>query len=110
MMTDYKYSMRYTLLPENKKDGFTKEDATDEKGLCDAYLFVSMLSPPDGSYSELFMSHDGKTNKELTDRDLFKHFGILTMRLARSENLLAWQKFVVTATCELLTRIMTGIH
>jgi hypothetical protein len=109
-MSDYKYSMRYTLDSEAKKDGFTKEDAEDKKGLCDSYLFVSILSPPDGSYSEFFMSHDGKTDKELTDRDLFKHFGLLTMRLSQSENLLSWQKFVITATSELLRKIMVGIH
>jgi hypothetical protein len=110
-MTEYKYSMRYTLKPEAKKDGFTKEDAMKGVGLCDAYLFVSILRPPDGSYSEYFFSNDGQKNgEELTDRDLFKHFCMLTMKLCKSENLIEWQKFVVTVTSELLTKIMTGIH
>ena len=110
-MTEYKYSMRYTLESEAKKQGFEKKDVINEKhGLSDALLVVSILRPPDGSYSEYFFSHDGETDKELTDRDLFKHFGLLTMKLSRSEELLAWQKFVVSATSELLMKIMQGIH
>lgn len=110
-MEEYKYSLRYTLDSEVKKQGFEKKDAIDENhGLCDAYLFVSMIRPPDSSYSECFISHDSATDKELTDRDLFKHLCMLTMKLSKSESLLAWQKFVVSTICELLTKIMTGIH
>ncbi len=109
-MTEHKYSVRYLLEHESKKQGFDKQDASEAQGLCDAYLFISILRPKDGSYSEYFFSHDGETDKELTDRDLFKHFGLLTMKLSRSENLLAWQKFVVNMTQELLVKIMQGIH
>lgn len=109
-MTEHKYSLRYLLEHEAKKHGFEKKDASEAQGLCDAYLFISILRPKDGSYLEYSFSHDGETDKELTDRDLFKHFGLLTMKLSRSEELLAWQKFVVSATSELLMKIMQGIH
>jgi hypothetical protein len=85
---EYKYSLRYELHHEAKENGFNKDDINEDQGLCDAFLFVSMIKMPEGGYSEHFISCDGRTDKQLTDRDLFKHFCLLAMSLSESENLL----------------------
>ena len=47
--------------------------ANTGEGLTDACVFISMLFPPDGSYSQALASlEDGRTREPLSGDDLFK--------------------------------------
>lgn len=85
-MSDWR--CKYTIDMEAGR--FTREDleGDDKAGGCDAFVFVSMLYPEDGSYSQVVLSFDGRADgAELDDTDLFKVWSMLGAQLAGSESL-----------------------
>lgn len=95
-MTDQKYALRYTWDTECRKEGYTKEDAIEENhGLSDAFLGISIIKPKDGSYSQLLMSIDGETEKELTQKDIFKAWLTMGLQLSDNNTLQGWKKQIV---------------
>lgn len=82
-MTD-KYKLRYKIEIDHQPEGYMPEDASDEHGLTDALVAVSMLYPEDGSYSQqIILAADGRTGKLLPNKDIFKMW--LTMGLGLAD-------------------------
>lgn len=105
-----KYALRYTWNAEARKEGYSKEDATEEfHGLCDAMMVVSIIRPEDGGYSQLTMSADGQTNKELTEKDIFKVWLMLGFQLSDNKGLKGWQKQTVDAMSDLVRTLFKGM-
>lgn len=91
-MDDFKknthlYKIKYGL--DFKVGRFTKEEISEEqRGGTDALIFVSLLFPENGSYSQNHFSIDGRNEgKDLPDEDLFKFWALLCHSLAKSETL-----------------------
>lgn len=83
----YRYKASYGDLTAHP-EGITAAELS-EKNLCgtDALLVASVLYPPDGSLSVLFLSLDGRTGKDLSDHEWFKVWTLLSKRLSESETL-----------------------
>lgn len=79
------YRLRYRV--DFEPGQFEKSDATPDQGLTDALLLASIIYPPDGSLSVMFLSKDGRTGEELADIELFKVWSMLSARLAESTTL-----------------------
>lgn len=75
---------------------FTKEEIiADEACGCDAYIYISLLYPQDGSLSVEVVSRDGRKNgDDLSDKELFKIWMMIGMMLAKSEKLDDARKFL----------------
>ncbi len=85
-MSEKKYFLRYDI--EAHPKGISKKAAKgDGAGWADALFLASIIYPPDGSLSMLFMSKDGRTGKELDDNEWFKVWALLAARLAQSKTL-----------------------
>ena len=96
-MTNKPYKVRYRV----ETGEFSKEDAGPEDGLTHALLLVSCLFPPDGSYSQLLLSLDGRTNDDMTTHDIFKAWILLAPTLLRREDeLTPLQKQILTDAFE----------
>jgi hypothetical protein len=57
------------------------------RGAADAVVILSMIYPPDGSFSLSVVSLDGRTGEEVTDNELWKVWTMLSYQLARSKTL-----------------------
>lgn len=88
----YKYSLRYIFSVEYKKEGFTKKDANGKHGLCDSIINISILQPPDGSYSQAVFSYGGKDGNSLTQEEIFKAWIMLGISLHDEGKLKGWRK------------------
>lgn len=82
----YKYHLIYRL--EAHPDGILPDDIPEGHGGCDAGIFMSLLFPPDGSYSFLVMPKDGRTGKDGKPGDLdikeeFKAWHMWSLALAK---------------------------
>jgi hypothetical protein len=62
MSAQYKYHLRYKL--EGDAAGFTKDEVPEGFGACNAGVFISLLYPPDGSYSFFVMPVDGRNAED----------------------------------------------
>jgi len=81
----YQYHLLYQLEP--KPEGVTKDEVPKGYGAADAAFILSCLYPPDGSFSLLVLSLDGRTSEPLDDMQLFKVWTMLAKRIADSETL-----------------------
>lgn len=95
-------SHRYRLTYEVKAHpaSIGREDVPEGHGACDAVLLASIIYPPDGSYSVLFVGEDGRTGKELADSEWFKVWAMLARRLSLSETLDEGRKELAAMTFE----------
>ncbi len=85
-MPEHKDKLRYKF--ETEPGEWTKKDLTPDHGMCDAFMFVSILYPADGSLSTQFSSVDGRNNgKMLEPKELFKMWIMLASNLAQLEGL-----------------------
>jgi hypothetical protein len=88
-MPGHLYRLKYRL--DHHPEGFTKEEAQEagEEGFgsCDKAVLISIIEPEDGSLSTLFLSKDGNTGEELTEREMFKIWTLYAHRLSQSEEL-----------------------
>ncbi len=98
-MTD-KYALRYSFNEEYRDEGYTKEDATEGKGLCDAIIGISIIYQDDGSYSQAVFSANGKTKAACTPQEIFKAWHMLGMSLHEEGLLKGWHKDCVKLHAE----------
>jgi hypothetical protein len=90
-MKEPKYALRYSWIPETKDGGYTKDEIGDYGG-ADALIGISILLPDDGSYSQALFSIDGKENRALTQKEIFKAWMMLGVSLHDKSELKGWQK------------------
>lgn len=100
-MNEHRYALKYTWLPETKKGGYTREELED-KGGADALIGISIILPPDGSYSQAVFSIDGKENRDLTQKEIFKAWLMLGLSLHDRGELKGWQKDFVKMHSEMI--------
>jgi hypothetical protein len=83
----YKYKIKLPMGPpqygEFPKSEFNRENTCG----CDAFMYVSLLFPPDGSLSVVFAGMDGRTQKDLGDNERWKIWLLLAKELSESEEL-----------------------
>lgn len=88
-LPEHVYDLSYVL--RVNKPGLNTEEAQKQAeegwGACNAAILLSILFPPDGSYSMMLMSKDGRTNEPLPDHEVFKAWWLLAERLGRSTTL-----------------------
>lgn len=99
-----KYALKYTWIPETKECGFTKDELGDCGG-ADALIGISIILPPDGSYSQAVFSIDGKENRELTQKEIFKAWLMLGLSLHDQGELEGWQKDFVKIHSDMIRSI-----
>lgn len=77
-------SYRYHLLwqCEARPDGVEADDIPSGYGGCDAMIFLSLLFPPDGTYSMKAITRDGRTGDALEAGELWKAWFMLSKVLA----------------------------
>jgi hypothetical protein len=85
-----KYLLTYTLEPEQHPDGVEKKDIPEGKGACDAFVFLSLLYPEDGSFSLKLITLDGRKGGEFPVMDsdeVWKCWAVLASMLSRDKTL-----------------------
>lgn len=87
-MTDkpYQYHLTYQVTPPHV-DGITRDEVPNGHGGCDAAVIISILYPPDGSYSAMYMSRDGRNGQPLDANEMFKAWIMWAARLSRDKTL-----------------------
>lgn len=95
-----KYHLIYKT--ERKPEGISKEEVPKGFGACHAMLMASIIYPPDGSYSVMFIGDDGRPGKDptLSDKEWFKAWGMLAKRLSESKTLDDGRKNLAAAVWE----------
>lgn len=82
------YKLKYDI--ETECGEFSAEELKEEGvGGTDAFVFISMINPADGSYSQTFFSKDGRTDKEVDSASLFKAWMLVGSALAKRDDLSA---------------------
>lgn len=107
-MSDYKYHVTYKL--EARPEGLTKEEVPEGFGACDAGVFLSCLYPPDGSFSMLLCSLDGRTKAAMSDDEIFKVWSLLAHRLAKSTTLSENKRSFAEAVFDTFALAMKTTH
>lgn len=78
---NHKYYLTYSLKPH--PDGIGAHEILKHGiGACDAIVIGSILKGKDGSHTQAICSLDGKSNKPLSDNELFKFWCMLAGQLA----------------------------
>jgi len=105
----YKYALRYKPCIEFRDEGYQIEDAGEDYGLTDCFLGISILLPPDGSYSQAVVVKDnGKEKRPMTQKEIFKAWMLLGMSLHGQGELKGWQKEFVKIHAEMSIQVMRG--
>jgi len=102
----YKYALRYECGP------FTKEEANGN-GLCDAIIVLSILYPPDGSYSMLPISSDGRANgRPMASMEIFKAWTLLGNWLSERSDLDAAMREIAAEPLKVVSMALRlgGVH
>lgn len=80
-------------------EGVTEQQLRDDKvnwqgenvgksvGAADAFIITSIILPPDGSYSQVVYSADGRTGQKLPPAELWKAWAVMAAQLAKNEDL-----------------------
>ncbi len=85
-MSEHKYKITYKI--EHHEEGLTANEIKMlQRGGCDSVILISQIYPPDGSYSQVVFSKDGRTGEKVTPIDLWKAWTLLGKRLAELEGL-----------------------
>jgi len=104
--TPYSYRLLWKLEP--RPEGVTPEQVPTGFGASDAAFLLSCLYPPDGSFSVLVMSMDGRTGAPLDDDELFKVWSMLAKRLSVSTTLSASKKDFAKQVFEVFCAAITS--
>lgn len=104
-----KYALRYTWATENRKEGYTEDDA-GEKGLADAMIGISILLPDDGSYSQALFSFHGKEDRELNQNEIFKAWLMLGLSLHDTGELKGWKSEMVKIHSDIIRSMFNHSH
>jgi len=89
-MNQHKYKIKWeTKEPEVRLAGYTKEEVGLNSFGTDAFVYISILYPEDGSFRVEFQAADGRSGKltDLSDIELFKVWTLLASRLSDSSEL-----------------------
>lgn len=106
-----KYAIKYELNADSKKEGYDKEEAENGKyGLCDAFIFISIIQPEDGRYSIGLYSADGKEKRDLTHEEIFKAWLMLGISLYDNKELKGWRHEFVKFHAETIRMLMKHDH
>ena len=118
MSNDQKYRVTYSII--SHKDGVTRENffpahmeklkGPEDVGATDAVLVISMLYPPDGSFSMLLSTLDGRTDGEVDDNELFKVWTMLAKSLAESKTLGPGKRAFASQVFEEVRSVMLPIR
>lgn len=84
-MNEHKYRLTYSATAH--PGGIEKKDVPENAGACDAMIFVSMIYPPDGSFSMMHFSKDGRTDEELPVAEIWKAWALMAKSLSENLNL-----------------------
>ena len=66
---------------------FFEDLGHDKFSAADAFVIMSIVLPPDGSYSQMVYSADGKTKKSVTPADQFKAWIMMSHYLMKHPDL-----------------------
>jgi len=105
-MGDRRFPVAYKVVV-NEKLTATELKARDLGG-CDAVIIHSIIYPADGSRSEVIIGHDGRTDTDLSEDELFKSWAMLGHRLAQSTTLGIGRKALCEMVHEALRRVVAG--
>jgi hypothetical protein len=96
----HKYRIKYDFKQESGE--FSAEELKKEgKGGTDCLILASMLHPEDGSYSQGYMSFDGrKGGAEMSANDEFKFWILMANSLMNKSGLAPGKKALVTDVWE----------
>jgi hypothetical protein len=114
-MKPYRYRLSYTIDwkaepgEDPQQPGITKEAlAAAERGGADALVWVSILYPPDGSYSVAYHSLDGATNDELSAAEMFKMATTLLVGLGQRNDATPELRDLCEGVRRMITTLMKG--
>ena len=105
----HKYKIRYRIVVETREEDFVPEDASDEQGLTDGLVAVSLLYPEDGSYSQqIVLAADGRTNEAMQPNDIFKLWMTMGLGLADSDDFIGGKDAILKAFAGMIRQIFNG--
>jgi hypothetical protein len=108
-VSEHRYRISYDVVAEMKPEGYSKDELwATGRGGTDAFFFLSMLSPADGSFSLAVASRDGFTGEEATDDELFKCWTLIAHRLAESTELSPGKRAFAEAVFAEVRRVVAG--
>lgn len=106
---DHYYKIKYNV--DHEYGSFHKNDRGDF-GLCDALLYVSILFPEDGSYSQQIFSVDGRNEgKPLDVEDMFRVWSLMAATLIETldENKQQVHLQICKNTFEMIKEFIVGV-
>jgi hypothetical protein len=89
-------------------EGIEKAAVPEGRGACDAMLLGSIVFPPDGSYSIMFMAIDGRTGEELSGVELFKAWAMLAKGLGENETLSPEKRALCESVWQAIAKAVRG--
>ena len=107
------YHLTYSV-KAHPDEGLTREVVQEmadrgEGGACTAVVLLSLLYPPDGSYSMLPLSKDGRTDKSLPVAEVWKAWVSLAAWLAQQEELAPIKKIMAAEVFQDVRRAMRQV-
>lgn len=103
---DRRFPVAYNVLVDEKLTG--AELKARNLGGCDAVIIHSIIYPADGSRSEVIIGHDGRTDTDLSDEEMFKSWAMLAHRLAQSTTLGDGRKMLAQFVHATLRKVIAG--
>lgn len=106
---EYKYALRYQHNLECRDEGYTRKDAEGGFGLTDCLLGISIILPPDGSYSQrTVVADNGKEKRSMNQQEVFKAWSLLGMSLHEEKMLKGWQAQIVEIHHKMMCDVMNN--
>lgn len=106
----YDYRLAYRLDPF---PGHWRREDLEREGLAgaDAMVLISILYPPEGSYSLLPLSVDGRTGERepLSPGEMFKAWSVWGAGLADNEDLEDWQREAAKAATDIVRSVICAV-
>jgi len=99
-MEENKYFVTYNLT--SHPDGIAREQVPEGDGAATAVAILSMIYPPDGSFSLLVASLDGRTGETVSDKELWKVWTLMAKELSNSATLSPNKKELCALTFDIM--------
>lgn len=99
------YLIRYRI----ETGRFGKHDAGNTEGLTQDLIYVSCITHPDGSYSQLWHAMNGATGKPLHHDDVFKAWILMASSLREKADLSPGKREFLDSVFETWRSIMLGV-
>jgi hypothetical protein len=108
-MSEKLYPLTYDIRREDPP--LTREEVeAANRSACHAVVILSMIYPPDGSFSLLVNSLDGRTGDEVTDSELWKVWTMLASRLGKSRTLSEGKRVLAHDVWEAVCEVIRKAH